>query len=418
MAKKARRFDKFSAVRGEILAQKALLFGQALRIGYHTVFLGEESDVRRVWCNRIAAVFLSVVLLWGIMPVSATDPTATDALRARLWESLASSAAVIDLSDLSVTPAALREIYLAVLQDDPALFYVAPRLSYAVSGDGTRATAVYPAYAVAGEELVSAQALYRDTVAGLADEVEEAFAEHPRTDAEAVLLVHELLAERYDYDMRGMEGAGGNIDAYTLFRDGVGVCQAYAMAAIAVLRTLGMEADLVTSAVMDHAWVHVRVGELWYHVDVTRDDPVTSLPNGTPGGASGSAGLVTHTRVLRSDAGMRALGYRDYSCAGGHVCADGRYENSAAMAALGEMTAPLRPVSVGKGSGLVWLGENARGEVCPLLVTEEGIALDEPWDIDGDGAVTLGDLLLVSDDTLPQAWKARLRKQLIERREE
>ena len=361
--------------------------------------------------NRMAAIFLAVAILWGIVPASAADPIVSadsDLLWEHLQVGLAVEAETVDLSRLSVTPATLRAVYLAVLQDDPALFYVAPRLSYAVSGDGDWVLAVYPSYAFSGESLAEARMFYEGVVAALASEVEGVLSGHPYTDAEIVLLVHDILADRYDYDMRGMESSvAGNIDAYTFFRDGVGVCQAYAMAAIAVLRRLGLEADLVTSAAMDHAWVHVLVGEAWYHLDVTRDDPVDSS-------VGASAGLVTHTRVLRSDAGMRSLGYHDFSCASGHICTDGRYENSAAIAALEHMQIPLRLVSVGvgaeKGRSLVWLGENAQGEMRPLRLTDEGITLQKSWDIDGDGAITLGDLLLLSDESLPEAWQVRLRQ--------
>ncbi len=342
-----------------------------------------------------------MVLLLGMLPVSAEGK---DTLRERLHDALCASVMVIDLSDISPLTTELRAAYVAVLEDDPALFFVAPRLSYAVSGDGTRATAVYPAYMLAGNELASARAFYEETVAELVAETEETFVGHSHTDAELVLFVHDLMAARYDYDVRAVTENEKNRDAYTFFRDGVGVCQAYAMAAVAVLRALGLETDLVTSSAMDHAWVHVRVGGYWYHMDITRDDP---LRDGV------SAGMVTHTRVLRSDAGLQAIGYHDFSCAGGHACTDTRYETSDSMAIFHEMTAALYPISVGQSSSLVWLTENTQGAACSLRVGDDGVAVYAPWDIDGDGAVTLGDLLLLSDSRLPDEWREALRRRLV-----
>ncbi len=354
---------------------------------------------------RAAAVGVAMALLWGGLPVSAAEPAV---LRDRVAEALRASEAMVDLSDISPAPADLRAAYIAVLCDDPALFYVAPRLSYALGGDGA-CVAVYPTYTLSGEQLAAARAFYTDTVARLVAEAEAVFEGHPRTEAEVALFVHDRMAARYDYDVRAVADSEKNRDAYTFFRDGVGVCQAYAMAAVAVFRALGMEADLVTSSAMNHAWIHVRVGGNWYHMDITRDDPLS-------GGVS--AGLVTHTRLLRSDAGLLSLGYHDFSCVGNHTCIDTRYETPAVMTALGEMTDALCPMSLGQGSGLVWLGENTQGAVCSLRVGDGGIGGCAPWDIDGDGTVTLGDLLLLSDSTLPSAWQTQARQLLLEKHQD
>ncbi len=355
--------------------------------------------------RRWAIIFLLVCLLIGTVPISAGSPDPMGVLGERLYGALMSSATVLDLSDSIPSPAELREAYVSILENDPELFYVAPRLSYAVGGDGSCVTAVYPVYTLSGDALADARMFYKAATANIVHETEAVFSGHTYTDAEVVLLVHDLLAARYDYDTRAVTDAEKNRDAYTFFRDGVGVCQAYAMAAIAVLRALGYEADLVTSDAMDHAWVHVRVGESWYHMDITRDDP-------TRDGVS--AGLVTHTRILRSDEGLRALGYHDFSCSGKHECSDERYEDPVVTDALSEMDDALLSVPLGKGGALVWVGEDREGEVCALSFDGEGITVHKPWDIDGDGVVTLGDLLLLSDNTLPEAWRAQLRRMFVD----
>ncbi len=355
------------------------------------------------------AVLLAVVLCFGAvapLPAAGQTPTAASAA-ARIRQGLLASAACMDLSDCGLSPSDLGRVYTAVLQDDPALFFVAPRLSYATAGGVV--TTVYPAYTLAGEELAAARVFYRETLAAMLCEVEIVLGGRLSDEAAVALAVHDLLADRYDYDVGAFAGSAGNADAYTLFRDGVGVCQAYAMAAIALLRAAGMEADLVTSAAMNHAWVHVRVGGAWYHMDVTRDDPVATLPDGS----AVPAGKVTHTRVLRSDAGMQSLGYRDYTCAGGHVCTDARYENSTAVAVLSALSEPLRAVSAGKDVPLVWIGETDDGVLVALRWNSEGITPHAAWDIDGDGTLTPGDLLVLSDDGIPEAWREGMRRALV-----
>ena len=129
------------------------------------------------------------------------------------------------------------------------------------------------------------------------------------------------------------------LDAFSLFRDGVGVCQAYALAFMALGRAAGLEVDMVTSREMDHAWNRMSgVGDAWYHVDVTRDDPIRE---------PGTASVVRHTRLLRSDAGMEAEGYTAFSCGDGHICADGRYETAEGDAWFSGVDTPLTCLPTG-----------------------------------------------------------------------
>ncbi len=361
------------------------------------------------------ATLLTVALIfctaWSFASYTAAEePLLRSSAAERLRQGLFACETQIDLTVYTLPPAEVGQVYAGLLQDDPLLFHVAPRLSYAVSGD--RVTVVYPVYTLTGTDLSVARAFCRDTVAGMLADMEAAMAGHPRTEAEVALMVHDMLAARYDYDVRALtEHAGdGNRDIYTFFRDGVGVCQAYALAAMTLLRGAGLEADFVSSPAMDHAWVHVRVGGVWYHMDVTRDDPVAILPDGT----AQTAGAVTHTRVLRSDAGMQALGYHGFSCAGGHLCTDGRYETPEAMVALSELSAPLRVVSVGKRLPLVWVGETAGGALLPLSLTNAGVLPHQAGDIDGDGQVTPGDLLLLSAFDAPENWRRWMRQRVVE----
>ena len=149
---------------------------------------------------------------------------------------------------------------------------------------------------------------------------------------------------------------------------------------------------------MDHAWNHVRVDGVWYHVDVTRDDPIPT--------AEGSE-AVNHLRLLRSDAGMEALGYYGYTCAAGHTCTDPRYEPDG-QAALADFHRALVPI------GELWAGGNREGAPVAAAVRADGIHPGAPGDTDGDGAVTPADLLAVYDPLYPDEWRKWLRGRLVE----
>ena len=323
------------------------------------------------------------------MPVSAAEGDA----KAALTEGLLACDAVIDLSAYALPAGELGALYAELIYGYPELFHVALRLSYTSreAAGGRVVAEVYPTYVMTGEELTAARVLYRDTVTALLGEMEAAFGGRPRGEAETVLYIHDCLADRYAYDTRPT----GNATAYGLFRDGVGICQAYALAFLALARGAGLEADLVTSDAMDHAWNHVRVDGVWYHVDVTRDDPIPASPGREE---------VNHARLLRSDRGMEALGYYGYACGAGHVCADTRFEagGEAVLSGLHSALIPLEGV---------WMGESGGAPVA-VEVDAEGMTVGAPGDADGDGAVTPADLLAVYDPLYPEAWRAWLREEL------
>ena len=134
------------------------------------------------------------------------------------------------------------------------------------------------------DERQEAMQSYEREVDYIASLVEPALSE-----AEKALFVHDYLIASYTYDT-----AQANYDVLSLFRDRTGVCQAYSLAYIAVLRELGMDAVMVTSDEMGHAWNLVKVDGIWYHVDLSFDDP-----------APDRLGRVLHENFLLDDEGIR-----------------------------------------------------------------------------------------------------------------
>lgn len=354
----------------------------------------------RILPKRLA-VLLAILLtcLWTLrIPTSAVPAEACDPA-ALLLDGLLACAETIDLTAAALPVSDLGWLYADLLHSHPELFHVAPRLSYTsreaeVGGTpGRLVTAVYPTYTLTGADLTAARTLYRDTVTVILAEMDGAFGERLPSEIEMVLYLHDLLAHRYAYDTRTDTP---NADAYRFFRDGVGICQAYALAFLALARAAGLEADFVASAVMDHAWNHVRVDGVWYHLDVTRDDPIPAADGGEQ---------VTHTRLLRSDGGMAALGYHGYTCAAGHACTDTRYEPEG-EAALGEFHSPVIPFKT------AWMATHEDGAPVSVEAGNHEISTGKRGDTDGDGDITPADLLAVYDADCPEAWREWLRGEL------
>ncbi len=357
------------------------------------------------YAKNATVLLLTVAFLFGwwgrcSLPASAAEGTPPETVPEALLTGLLACEEVIDLTEYALPVAELGRVYANLLYGYPELFHVALRLSYTsreVVGNGGTVrlvTEVYPSYTLSGNELATARSLYRDSISGILNEMEAAFGGRSRGEAETVLYLHDYLADRYAYDTRS---TGANADAHSFFRDGVGICQAYALAFLALARGAGLEADFVSSDAMDHAWNHVKVDGVWYHVDVTRDDPIPS--------AEGSE-EVNHLRLLRSDAGMEALGYHGYSCAAGHTCTDTRFESEgeAALAGFHDALLPF---------GESWGGADEGGAPKAVAVEREGMRVGQAGDMDGDGEVTPADLLAVYDTLYPEEWRAWLRGELV-----
>ena len=335
------------------------------------------------------------------LPVSAESPTVADP-SLLLIEGLTDCMESIDLRDASLPVGELGQLYQEVLLSHPELFHVAPRLSCGytetvINGIPTRTvTDLYPVYTLTGQELTVARDLYRSTVTSILSDMETAFGGLPRTEADTVLYLHDALAHRYDYDTRPETQA--NADAYTFFRDGVGICQAYALAFLALAKGAGLEAHVVVSGAMDHAWNHVRVEGAWYHVDVTKDDPIP---------AEGGSPPVTHTRLLRSDGGMAEAGYHGFTCSVDHVCDDTRFETKEGGAILENMAQPLTPRNG------IWLGTDRSGGIIGAKVSSEGVFVGQVGDVDLNGRVDPADLLALYDPDLPEAWREWMRRNAV-----
>lgn len=326
----------------------------------------------------VALFFRMAVPLYGGAFVVAAESGTT--LPDTLRYAMASCEGEVDLSAFEVTAEALGGVLAEVLQDAPELFHVDGRFSYTY-GENGRVLTVRPIYTMVGEELARARMLYLQAVEGYLRALDEARGDAVWREAEVVLFLHDALAERCAYDEEGVLAGGGRANAYELLRDGRGICQAYALAFMALCRGAGLEADFVCSPDMDHAWNHVRVDGMWYHVDVTHDDPVPSAEE---------EGAVYHHRWLRSDAGMDTLGYHGYTCAQEHTCADTRYEQGGA-GALSSFSAPVRYTPVG------WAVESLDRLPALFSVTgnpSAGVIRHAAGDLDGDGQVGVADLVL------------------------
>jgi len=147
--------------------------------------------------------------------------------------------------------------------------------------DGKKVLSLDLAYTMTAAGYRAAKAVYTDAVEAVTERVDPDW-----SIEETLLFVHDDLATHYEYDTDYEI-----YDAYGFFSEGKGVCQAYTMAMLAILRELDIPVTYVQSDNLNHIWNLVQVGDAWYHIDVTHDDPLDNRP-----------GYARHTHFLQSDA--------------------------------------------------------------------------------------------------------------------
>ena len=201
---------------------------------------------------------------------------------AMMYEAIDACEESVDISGLGIGAEDVAAIYGDILNAFPEFFYLENTISYRYHSSTPEkpVTTVRFRYKITGDELASAKKEYEQELYYIVS-----LFENVPTETEKALAVHDYIVSSFTYDEEQ-----ANYDVYSLFRDRRGVCQAYSLAYTAVLRELGMEAVMVTSEEMNHAWNLVKVDGSWYHTDLAFDDPAPDRP-----------GHALHDNFLLSD---------------------------------------------------------------------------------------------------------------------
>ncbi|MDO4399492.1 MAG: MBG domain-containing protein [Coriobacteriia bacterium] len=112
------------------------------------------------------------------------------------------------------------------------------------------------------------------------------------------LYLHDYLDTHCQYDL-----TYSNYNAYNALIDHSAVCQGYSEAYNYLLSLVGVECDVISSDILDHAWNLVTIDGTQYYVDCTWDDPA----------GNGMASYVRHGNMLRSKAGIISEGHASSS---------------------------------------------------------------------------------------------------------
>ncbi len=180
--------------------------------------------------------------------------------------------------------------FLKVVNNNPQLFYVASACEVRASGTVNAPRIVCkPTYICTSDEVAVMRPKFESAANLAAAQVDKSLDEYQQA-----LLVHDYLALNceYDYDnYKNNKVPEISHTAYGSLVNQVAVCDGYADAFAYIMEDkLGISCEVISSDAMHHAWNMIGIGQEWYHVDVTWDDP-----------AYDRIGRVLHENFLCSD---------------------------------------------------------------------------------------------------------------------
>jgi hypothetical protein len=233
------------------------------------------------WIEMTAALYQSGAITAPVPPPTSARPTRALTAREAIASGLMELSVNIDVSQFDLNQAEINALYSDVVNTNPDLFFVEQH--YQISYDPSSGIVLYivPQYISVDRNVLG------NMQEELAAEVAKAVASAPADalDAEKVLAVNEYLVINTEYDLNLSK-----FSAYDALVEKTAVCQGYALSFGLIMRELGIEWKIVTSAEMDHAWNLVYADGSWFHVDVTWNDP-------TPD----SLGYADHSYLLLPD---------------------------------------------------------------------------------------------------------------------
>lgn len=93
-------------------------------------------------------------------------------------------------------------------------------------------------------------------------------------EIEKIRTLHDYLVNNTKYSL---ETKGSPYTAYTIFKEGKGVCNGYVLAFMKLMDAINVETLYVMGTVENedslHAWNKIKVNNVWYNVDITWSSP-------------------------------------------------------------------------------------------------------------------------------------------------
>ena len=159
-------------------------------------------------------------------------------------------------------------VYFSVINDHPEFFWIGDSVQVQESGLSGKVVSYSITTTVEKQNRDALRARLEEAADAIIAGVPEGASEY-----EKIKYVYEYLIDNTDYD----SASPNNQNIQSVLLGHRSVCAGYAKAFQYILHRIGMFCTYVTGSTTDggdHGWNIVRIGENYYHVDVTWGDPV------------------------------------------------------------------------------------------------------------------------------------------------
>lgn len=222
----------------------------------------------------------------SVQALTQSSPKTLAQAKQALLEGMQNFEEEIDIRSCGISSDELGDLYVGLAYEHPELFYVKTQWGWSIAYEGsTKVLSVFPSYSIDGKvipkgKITEYMPQIQQQQAELTQKVEEITAQIGEnwTPLQKALYLHDYIATHGQYDTISKVDVENKIDerrrdAYGMLIDGIGVCQGYTMAYRLLLDRVGIKSSTVSSDIKNHVWNLIQIGDSWYHVDVTWDDP-------------------------------------------------------------------------------------------------------------------------------------------------
>lgn len=257
-----------------------------------------------VFCTLFLTIAVYAADLYTISPYADTIKNYGKAYNA-IYTALEKQQTYLDITELRIRDYEIIRVFEDVYRNSPEFFYVRNTLHYRYTPNGN-VTSLSFSYSMGITARKQATRVYQTEISRIVTETENLC----ETEVEKALYVHDLLIASFSYDEDE-----SIFDVYHFLTEKKGVCQAYALTYMAILREMDIPCFLVASDEMNHAWNLVYLDDAWYHVDLTYDDPRPDRP-----------GRVLHENFLLSDTAIANAAVPHYAWSSAVACGSDAYK--------------------------------------------------------------------------------------------
>ncbi|KRE29829.1 transglutaminase domain-containing protein [Paenibacillus sp. Soil522] len=195
----------------------------------------------------------------------------------------------------------LKDIIHAALRHDDYSAYILESYIYTIRSWGNKSTIALEARY--RETLKQTAVVDLETAKALKSIIEPGMNEH-----EKVKVIHDWIVNQIEYDQ-----SLSHYTAYEAVTLGEAVCQGYALLGYKMLKEAGITVLIAEGTVNtgEHAWNMVQLDGIWYHLDLTWDDPVGITAAGKDSSAKANAAkpgesAIRYNYYLKTDEELRA----------------------------------------------------------------------------------------------------------------